>query len=26
LLESLRFAGNAIITGTEAFCGALKRR
>src|SRR5437764_9044506 len=25
-LESLKFAGDAIITGTEAFCGALKRR
>jgi nicotinamidase-related amidase len=25
-LESLRFAGDAIITDTEAFCGALKRR
>jgi nicotinamidase-related amidase len=25
-LESLKFAGDAIITDTEAFCGALKRR
>jgi nicotinamidase-related amidase len=25
-LESLRFAGDAIITDTDAFCGTLKRR
>jgi biuret amidohydrolase len=25
-LESLKFAGDAIITDTDAFCGALKRR
>jgi nicotinamidase-related amidase len=25
-LESLKFAGDAIITDTDAFCAALKRR